>query len=380
MNYKTSDKIKVAIISDNLSCGGINRYCINLINGLHKNLNIEVQLFTFSGGNSGWLIQECKNHNIPFELIIMKGTFDLLVVRRLGKFLLERQFQIVHSQGYRSNIISRLTINYFRLPVKFLSTVHGTSAMISESFRLGLYTILDRLLMRYIDQIIAVSDKTKYQLRYCISPKKIAVVHNGVEIYEPEKAINEKYLLNDRNILFRKKTIGFVGRLSHEKGLNVLNKIVKKVLSSYMDITFLIIGDGPLYPLAEKIAAEWKNGVILTGEIQDVTPYYRIMDALILPSKREGLPMVVLEAMSYGVPVIASDVGGISEVISHGFNGFLCPYGDIDCMIHQIQNLINNQELKRKVQKEAFKTIKNKFSVDSMVMNTYKIYRKLLLN
>jgi len=146
--------------------------------------------------------------------------------------------------------------------------------------------------------------------------KNVAVLPQQVD-WDRFKIPRSKEILKDLDVK-EDFVVGYVGRLSPEKNLAVILKCAQVVT----DAAFVLVGDGPQGAALKQAAAQFKN-VYFVGHRQDVEKFYAAFDALILPSNMEGLPLVILEAMTCGTPVIASDVGAVSEVVSDGVNGSL---------------------------------------------------------
>jgi len=113
------------------------------------------------------------------------------------------------------------------------------------------------------------------------------------------------------------------------------------------------------------------------GQQEDVTPFYNAADVLFLPSRYEGLPMVLVEAFAHGVTAVASSVGGIPEVLVDGVNGFLCPPSDLDMMHDRLVQLLNNNALRLALGKQARHTAETSFSLEKMGRETYNLYRQI---
>jgi glycosyltransferase involved in cell wall biosynthesis len=144
------------------------------------------------------------------------------------------------------------------------------------------------------------------------------------------------------------------------------------------DIAFLIVGDGTMKSEIQSCCFDFPNRLFFTGHLNDVSPLYELADLLVLPSLSEGLPMVVIEAFAHGLPVLANNVGGVSEIVVDGYNGILCDAWDTASAYQKMSDLLNNNNIRREFSENAKKTIDDKFTVSLMVNKTYMIYQTLL--
>jgi glycosyltransferase involved in cell wall biosynthesis len=171
-----------------------------------------------------------------------------------------------------------------------------------------------------------------------------------------------------------------VGILRRVKGHEVMLKAAKAVLQSIPEARFLIVGDGPLRQALEKMAEELGIGeaVIFTGFVEDVAGIYASADAAVLSSWSEGLPQSMLQAMAAGVPVVATGVGGIPEVITDGLNGILVKAGDDRAMAAGMVRVLREKNFARDMATKARKTVREEHSLDRMLLKTERTYEEFL--
>lgn len=177
----------------------------------------------------------------------------------------------------------------------------------------------------------------------------------------------------------------FIGRLTENKGVLNLILAVKKVSNTYPDINLFIIGDGPEKENLERLVQKQnlRNNVTFTGVIknENLTSYYKRSKIFVLPSVgSENNPLTIIEAMANGLPIIASRVGGIPEIIIDGINGFLYPPGNIDKMAKIVNLLLTNRELREKMSKENTDTFLRNFTPENHYEKLIKVYEKVISN
>ena len=221
----------------------------------------------------------------------------------------------------------------------------------------------------YADKIIALSEEWKVFLANICSEDCIEVVYNAVVV---PKKINKDY--NEKSILF-------LGRLGRRKGTYDLLKVIPKIVSKYPNVKFYLGGDGDIEQV-NKICEESniKNNVKILGWV-DFDKKQQLLNncgIYILPSYNEGMPMSLLEAMSYGKPVISTYVGGIPKVIKNNSNGVLFSAGDIDKLYNCLDELLSSEEKRKTLCMNALKNIKDNFDINDNINQIIKIYNNII--
>ncbi len=370
--------MNIALLADNCAFGGINRYCLDLAEGLRAYPDANVSLLALEDRRNQWLPQEAAARGAPIQVLPMRSVFDLQVIQTLRQLLIERQVDVLHSQGYRSNMIARLAVRLARLPTKLICTVHGVYHFSEEPLRTRLYFVLDYLLLPTADRLIAVSEATRRKLARWGLSSKMQVIRNGTAIPPPVDLQSRRAGRQTLGIPSDARVVIFVGRLHPQKGIPTLVEVMRQTLSTMSDVFFLVVGDGPLMPDLQICAQEFGARMRLTGSQRDVAPFYAMADVVFLPSHTEGLPMVLIEAFAHGLPVVASDVDGIPEVVQDGTDGFLCHPTDAARMHERLVQLLEADALRKSFGVRARNTAETSFSLDHMVTATYQVYRSLV--
>lgn len=250
----------------------------------------------------------------------------------------------------------------------------------------SIYSLLTKISARFIsypvelkhiessDIITTVSESVAQELKeYGLNPDKISVISNGVDekIFYPSKKESE----ND------KKNIMYAGRIDREKGLFDLVESAKIICNQKADVSFIIAGDGrDLNKLKRKIKKiGLQNRFTFLGQVEkdQMIKLYQNATLFILPSYREGLPTVLLEAMSSGLPIIATDVRGNRDLISNGENGLLVPPKNPIKMAETIITLLEDEKLIERLGKNARKTIIEKYTWNDVFNKFLKYYESL---
>lgn len=220
------------------------------------------------------------------------------------------------------------------------------------------------------DVIIALGESWKKKIsQYC--SVDVRVVYNSVEAngYNP-------YNTNSKNVLF-------LGRLEKEKGIFDLIEAAQYVIKEEKDINFILAGNGDLHSIMEVIEAKkLSNNFKVLGWVNsnEVKKLLKDSIAYVLPSYNEGMPMSILEAMSFGIPVVSTDVGSIPEIIKQGFNGFTINPGDIWELANSILYISRNYNERIKISNNNFNEASGKYSSEVNYKTLLSIYQELLSN
>lgn len=341
---------------------------------LKNRIDTEVVYFKRPGVNS--FLKLLNDHNIPVRIINSKSKIDMNAFLTLKRVLLHSSPQIIHSHGYKGDIFTALLRN-FNHKYKIISTKHGSTY---SSSQIRIYDYLGDSSLKFFDKVIAVSNFTKERLiEKHIPEEKIEVIHNGIDITLYNHKTEGK-LRTELNLPPDSKLLGFIGRFGPEKGIIYLLEAARILCRKKEGVYFVLVGDGQLWEEAEAFISlnKLKDRIIMLGWRNDATDLLADMNALLLPSLTEGTPMVILESMSLGVPVIASDVGGISEVIDNLKTGLLLKPRDPEAIADAISYLIGNRELAENISQNSIHLVQTHFSSHRMSELYTHTYHNLL--
>lgn len=364
--------MRILLLAENLAFGGIGRYCVDLADGLRAYPDVHCDLLALSSAGDDWLLQETRAKGLDIEVLPPSS------IRSFRNILVNRGIDLVHSQGYRSNIMSRLALRLGGSCAKAVCTVHGAYHFATAPWRSRFYYLADYLTMRLSDWVIAVSVVTRRQVARWVRKDRLIMIHNGTALPELSNKTGKLIFRQALGLPEQAKVACFVGRLSHQKGIPALIDIVRRTTETMPEVIFVIVGDGPLRREVESCAREIGAQLHFVGSQHHVQPFYLASDILLLPSRTEGLPMTLIEAFAYGLPAIASNVGGIPEVVIDGYNGFLCESTDTVLMSQQLVHLLRDDDLRARFAANARKTVETHFSLSSMVEATYRVYQNAI--
>ena len=341
----------------------------NLLMGMPNRKNIDIMTVVLNEGRLVETLRKAGLNIIVFDELKL-SFFQLL--KKLNAVIKNFQPQIIHSHRYKENLLSYLATRRLPNKLSLISTLHGMPEEYDRGFsfkRMIIQRSNSILLSKFFDQTIAVSHDIKSILvsKNSFSRQNINVIHNGIYLPEYEKKKNKK-----------KFVIGTCGRLTPVKNFKFFIEIAAKISNINKKILFIIAGDGPEKNALQELCLKYNldNTLSMPGHVDNMAAFYNNIDLFVNTSLHEGIPMSILEAMGHGVPVVATNVGGLPEIINTGVDGILIPHHNSDLFAYECIELISNKVKWESMSRSARRKIKNNFSVDSMINNYCKIYSK----
>lgn len=369
-------QIRVMHILHTLGIGGLEKGVVNLANKLNsKGFEISICCLEASGVFESRLSPGVK----VFVLHKSKGIDYTLPLRLAGLFRRERTM-IVHTHNVGTYL-------YGAIAAKLLSRVklvHGEHGDLLQPSGCRWRDLTIRRCFSYMtDMIHTVSADMRHTL-ICmvrVNPRKAVAILNGVELEKFDK-MSVSQCRRTLGIGSNEFVIGTVGRLSPVKNFELLIQVIPELNRAGIYPKVLLVGDGPSRPNLESLAKQYHlaGQVFFLGSRSDVPELLNAMDIFVLPSLSEGLSNSILEAMAAGVPVIASDVGGNSELVLRNETGFLFPPQDKAMLAQRILQLAIDPEKRRRMGMLGCKRAERLFSLEVMIGNYERLYRDVLRN
>jgi glycosyltransferase involved in cell wall biosynthesis len=347
-------EMNVLMLTDKLTIGGAENYFIKLEN---KMTGAGFHLYTAAG--EGELTDRIVNKHNHMEL---SRKNHLLNLWRLTRYIYKREIDVIHANSLRMVLYaSCLKKIAWKRKIKIIYTKHNITTL--EKFP----RLFSFCMNHGITGIITVSEYEKRVLvHYGVKKEKITTVYNGVDL--------EKFPFTEKPQLEVFK-VGILARLSPEKNHSLFLEIAAS-MKAEKDVQFYIAGDGPeREAIQEKIQKLGLNErIILLGEVQEPHKFLQSMDVLLLTSEREVFPMVILEAMATGTPVITINRGGISEAITDGETGMMVDDHCLKAFYEKILSLKSNRKLRKKIIYAARQKVARDFTSRHMVTHTFRQY------
>ncbi|MCA0987036.1 glycosyltransferase family 4 protein [Guptibacillus algicola] len=349
--------MNLLILTDKLIHGGAENYFCRLENEIHA------QDFTvYTAAGPGELQSQIKHKE---NFYCMSRTNHLTNVRSIRRLIVKRDIEVAHANSLRMVLyllMVKLTLGR-KKTFAIIYTKHNITALEKYSF------LFASIVNKYVDRVIAVSEFEKENLiNKGVQPSKVTTVYNGVDI--------EKFYFSSKQKSTHFK-IGILARLSEEKN----HKLFVQVANEFKDVPhlqFYIAGDGPEHAsIINQIESLGVQNITLLGNVSNPGKFIREMDLLLLTSKREVFPMVMLEAMATGTPLLAVEVGGVKEAVIHNETGFLVRQYSVDEFCDIIYHVLENEDISRQLVVRARERVESEFSMGKMVERTMEAYMQV---
>lgn len=366
--------------------GGAQKYIFDLA----KSLKNQSEIIVVAGEGAGELFRKCENENIrTHQLKYLKRAinplFDFFALFELIKLIKKEKPNIIHLNSSKISILGSLAAKLIIGNWKFvIYTVHGW--VFNEPlpwWHKKIYFVIEKFTAKFKDKIICVSeyDKNIAIKNNICQENKLNTIHNGID-YENLKFLDKQTAKNQLFNLIetrykiqdtRYTIIGTVANLYKTKGINYLIDAASRIIKQNSQVLFMVIGDGlERKNLEHQInRLNLRNNFFLLGNINNAYQYLKAFNIFVLPSVKEGLPYTILEALAAKLPVIATKVGGIPEIIHDGINGLLVEPKNSATLQQAIQRLLNNPLLNQQLISHINL---DDFSLDEMVRKTTAIY------
>lgn len=385
MNRSRNQKHRIAYVMTPITFGGGERVNLNFLKNVDRErYDIEPIMFLRPWEPENYFKNEVDKMGFHcFTIPVAKSNRrDYFRIGRCFIKLLDlvksRSYDLLHTHGYQADLLGALVSKICKIPI--ISTCHG---FIYDGKNLFIYNSLDCLVLRYFDRIITVSAPLRNELiTKRISQDKIKVIENTPEVNNGHQNITRirNQLRKEIGVESNAVLLGFIGRLSAEKGIVHLLKAVSILRESFQTIRLVIIGAGPQGNELKAIVDRYglSSIVLFVGFQNNISEWLAAIDIFILPSLTEGTPMVLLEAMAQGVPCIASAVGGIPLVIHSEVDGILVAPGNPGEIVEAIRNLLKDETKRNLISSNAKQKIKRNYRIREWTEKIEMEYESLL--
>nr|MDP9479151.1 glycosyltransferase family 4 protein [Actinomycetota bacterium] len=367
----SSRPVRLLLVIDSLDIGGAERYVVDLAVAL-RGKGYEV---TVACSVAGPLSGPLERADIPVRPLLrrpVKRRTSMAFARKLRRLLRAERFDLVHAHVYASAAAAAIATLGTGVPL--VITEHTEAPWRSRRARL-----FSRLVYRRAERIIAVSGAIRRLLieGYAVPPGRVTFVPNAVvPVPDALPATSQAIPAGWR----KGPLIGRVARLQTEKGVDIFLKAAARVAPLFPEARFLVIGDGPLRQelavLAKRLGLEER--VRFLGFRSDAPALIALLDVLVVSSLSDGAPLVILEAMEAGVPVVASAVGGIPDQIRHDEEGVLVPPGDPVALGDALVGLLRDPAYAKRLGEAGRRRAASEFGYGAMVRRVEAVYRAAL--
>ena len=303
---------------------------------------------------------------------------DARVGFQLAKLIREHQFDLIHAHASKPGFLARLAALGTGVPVLYSPHCFAFHAGAGR-LTIVITSFLERLAAFFTTRFVVVSEgERELACQYHVGrPEQITVIHTGIDPAPFRLPVDVSYLKTSLGIPASAPVIGSVGRLSIQKSPVDFVRVAEALHKSKPNAHFVWVGDGPLEEDVRNLSTSLQldSAIHWLGQRSDVQKLLHLFDCLILTSRWEGFPLVVLEAMAAGTPVVATDIPGTRELIQHGVNGWLAPTRDAQALAGLVLDVLTNPNKANAFRRSSQARIENEFTrtrMLEMIQNLYK--------
>ncbi len=360
MTGASSRPLLVLAVMDTAIVSGPGRQLAALVAPLAaRGIELRPVLIRRAGWNTHPYAEFLAQRNIPFELLTDRSALDPSPIVQFHRLVLRLQPAIIQTHGYRPTVLAWLAR---RMPRqwKWVGFHHGRT---NEGLKVRLYHHLDLALLPAADQVVVVAEA---QRKLVTGAVRVLVFRNAVlgrqGMAEPAVAPRAQ--------------VAVVGRLSPEKGVDVFLDACRLLRDEGMTVSAIIAGDGPERAALEQRARDHGlDDVRFLGQLRDATPVYDAVDLVVLPSRSEGLPNTLLEAIDAGRRCVATDVGAVAEVLNDSALGLVVPPGTARKLAEAMRAMLTSEP--SEATRQARRRVLDTYSLESRVAAHEELYRRL---
>lgn len=373
------DRPVICQVLHSLDIGGAEVLAVGLARELSDRYRF---VFACLDDEVGVLGEEFTEQGVPMRVLHRQPGIDWRCSWRLARFLREHRVQIIHAHQYTpffQSLVARLAYRW--PPIVF--TEHGRHYPDSRSSK---RVAVNRALLRSDDRLIGVGESVRRALvdNEGLPEHRTETIYNGVPLENfvsvrgdgelRQRVRNELGATDDKFIIVQ------VARLNALKDHATAIRTVKRLRNDNVPAKLILVGDGEERAPLERLVAEQglNDAVDFLGARKDISRLLASADAFLLSSISEGIPLTLIEAMGAGVPIVSTDVGGISEVIEHGSSGLLAAAGDDAALAAHLNLLWQNPEQQRRLTEQGSQRASERFSLDRMHAQYVDVYEQLL--
>lgn len=372
--------IDIAHIITRLDLGGAQQntlYCV----ANHDRSRYRAHLVSGCGGRldgQAQQIESARVHLMPILKHPVRPVADVLATRAIAGLLRDHGVGLAHTHSSKAGVVGRFAARLAGTPA-VVHTVHGWSFNSTQGpVRRAFYVWLERLVARLTGRIIAVAEANVRQgLAAGVGrPEQYRVVHSGIDV-DAFARVPGRPLLSRRPGELR---IGTLACLKPQKDPLSLVRAARLVIDQEPDARFYVAGDGLLRPEVEQLASQLglDDRLVLMGWVDDVHAFLHDLDVFVLTSRFEGLPRAVLQAFAAGVPVVATSVDGVPEVVVDGVTGRLVEPGDYEAAARAVIDLLRRPSEAARLAEVAQTRLVGSFEISRMLTEIEEIYSELL--
>jgi glycosyltransferase involved in cell wall biosynthesis len=367
---------KILQLITHLEAGGAQETVVLLVEGLCQR-GYDVTVGSHLGGPVEQRLQLAGAPlvHVPHMVRPVSPVDDTRAYRELGRLFVEGEYDVVHTHSSKAGVLGRLAARRAKVPA-IVHTSHGLPINPDMStIERRVLLAAERTAARSSDRIVAVSNATADELieLRLARREQIAVIPSGIDIDRFRNAPSREEARRAFGIPIDGLVVGWVGRHFPQKRPDLVLRVARRVVRQVPEAHLLMVGDGPSFGEALASTAH-EERIHVVGFREDVETAYAAMDVFLLASAWEGLPRTVLEAGATGVPVVATDVSGVSEVVRDRRTGRLCSPDDVDALARGVLWVLDDDARRNELGIAIASLVGTRYSNDHTVDASIELY------
>jgi glycosyltransferase involved in cell wall biosynthesis len=366
--------MKILYVIGGLGVGGAERQLLYLVEGIARLADVTV--VSLSGSDVALLPEFERLARVQSVLCPKRPGVDPMLIPRLVVMLRRERPAIVHTYLRTAGYWGRVAACLAGVPILIASERN------IEIERGRIANLLDRTLSLVTDRVVVNANAIRdYLIRTeRIAPARIEVIRNGIPVSQTLLEADLSRVRWELGLGEFEHVVGFIGRLVPQKNPWLFLEMAKAVLGSGLKCGFLLVGDGPLRATLTDQAHTLgiQEAVRFAGVRNDVPRILGAIDLLVLTSDWEGLPNVILEALAAGVPAVATNVGGVGEVLADGVTGYVVPPRDLSTLVNRVVRILGDRGFRSECGRRGQEYVQSHFSISAMVDRTVSLYNLAL--
>lgn len=374
-------KVKLMIIAQ--ANGGVSEYLKNFIKYIDKK-KYEINIILseqYKLEKDEFIDLGCNLYfiNMIREINLKADFLSICDIKKTVNYI---NPDIIFAHSSKAGVLVRLAISHKKIPIVY--NAHGWAFnMKASNIKRKMYACIERICAFNTSKIVCISDYEKSSaLKFKICKEnKLITINNGIDLNKINRT-TRRYALQKMGLPENAVVIGQVGRLDEQKNPLLFIDIAKELIDMGSDVYFILVGDGKLRKEVNDRINNYNlgNRVHITGWCNNVNEYISCFNIGMLTSKWEGFGLALVEYMALGVPVVASNIDGIPNVVDNGETGILCESEHKNEFIKAINEILNNKELAKELSKNGMEIAKKRFSMERVVKEHNELFDSIIGN
>jgi len=373
-------KHTIVYLIDGLGWGGAERLMIPILSNINRE-HFQPRVCVLQNKDGNPVATELQKINIPVDTVLIRHLREVNGLKKIINYLQETNANLLHAQLEFATVFGGVAAKWLGIPA--VATLH-TLPLQKKNLKLRLHDSLENFFLRnFFNPVISVSEETRIAYKHFakIRDGKSCVIYNGIDLnlFTPNQQ-NRASILRKFGIPPDAIVLITVAVLRELKGIQYMIQAMPAMVSAKPNVYYLIIGSGEHAQALQNEAKKSGVGehIIFAGARTDIPELMPAGDLFVLPTLTEALPTVLAEAMASGLPILASHVGGVPEMVQDGINGRLIPPAQPEILTSVALEMLNNMEALRQMGNVGRQIVEEKFNIKSQVAQLENLYLRLL--